>query len=111
MSGSVTYRGQELLGLDNSSMSAIRGTDIAMVFQNPMTALNPFFTVGQQMIDVIRCHQTLSKVAALQLAKETLEKVHLPDAQQALRKYPHQFSGGQLQRIMIAMALSCNLRC
>lgn len=107
VSGSIKYQGQELLGLEKNALAKLRGKDIAMIFQNPMTALNPYFTVGQQMMDVILCHQPQSKASALSQAQQVLEKVHLPDAKIALKKYPHQFSGGQLQRIMIAMALSC----
>jgi len=85
----------------------LRGGGAAMIFQNPMKALNPFFTVGRQMIDVIGCHRQLSKAQIRAEALSSLEAVSMPDPSLALAKYPHQMSGGQLQRVVIAMALAC----
>ena len=91
-------------------MRAIRGNDIAMIFQEPMTSLNPVFTVGDQIIEAIMLHQQLSRGAARKAARALLEKVRLPDAEALLDRYPHQLSGGMRQRVMIAMALSCQPR-
>jgi peptide/nickel transport system ATP-binding protein len=107
VSGSIKVDGQEVVGRDDSELRQLRGGKAAMIFQNPMKALNPFFTVGQQMTDAIRCHLPHDKSAAITAATEALQSVHLPDAELALNKYPHQMSGGQIQRVMIAMALAC----
>jgi len=105
--GSIRFQGQDLLKLSRSKMRAIRGKQISMIFQEPMTALNPVFTIGNQMIDVLRRHQGVSSVDAKKQAIEMLEIVRIPSASRRINEYPHQLSGGMRQRVMIAMALSC----
>ncbi len=107
VSGSIEVDGFEVIGRSESELSNLRGGEAAMIFQNPMKALNPFFSVGHQMIDAIRCHQAITEKQARQAAIGSLESVHLPDPAWVLDKYPHQMSGGQIQRVMIAMALAC----
>ncbi len=105
--GSICLEGQPLESLSAQEWATIRGDDIAMIFQNPMTALNPYFTIEQQMADIILAHRKINRKQAKVELIRLLDMVHLPEPEQAVKKYPHQFSGGQLQRIMIAIALSC----
>ena len=106
--GSVKISGQEIIGQPERTLAKLRGGSIAMIFQNPMAALNPFFTIGSQLIAPIGKHRALDKASARLEALASLEKVRLPDPKLVLSKYPHQLSGGQLQRVMIALALACN---
>jgi oligopeptide/dipeptide ABC transporter ATP-binding protein len=107
MSGSIRLCGQEIVGAGEANLRHLRGGLAAMIFQNPSTALNPFFTIGRQMRDVIRLHRRLDIAKAGDEAAEALAAVRIPDPRAQLRKFPHQLSGGQLQRVMIAMALAC----
>jgi oligopeptide/dipeptide ABC transporter ATP-binding protein len=107
VSGSVRVSGREVVGRSERELARLRGGEAAMIFQNPMKALNPFFTVGRQITDAIRCHRPLTRADAQRAAIEGLRSVHLPDPAFAMDKYPHQMSGGQIQRVMIAMALAC----
>jgi len=97
-----------LVEADDSRLRAIRGNDIAMIFQEPMTSLNPVFTIGNQIAETLTLHQGLSPREARLRARDLLQKVRLPDADRLLDRYPHQLSGGMRQRVMIAMALACN---
>ena len=108
--GSVEVCGQEVVGVDKEVIRRMRGKDIAMIFQNPMTALNPFFKIGDQLSDMLRVNREISKGEAFSELEQAFEDVALPDPELALRKYPHQFSGGQLQRIMIALAVTCRAK-
>ncbi|HRQ39063.1 MAG TPA: ABC transporter ATP-binding protein [Chloroflexota bacterium] len=105
--GRVLFDEQDLLQLPERQLRRIRGRDIAMIFQDPMTSLNPVLTVGRQVMESLRLHLSLSRTEARQRATELLEMVGIPDAERRLDDYPHQFSGGQRQRINIAMALAC----
>jgi oligopeptide transport system ATP-binding protein len=105
--GRALFRGEDLLALPVSRLNRIRGDRIAMIFQDPMTSLNPYLTVERQMTEVLEVHKKLTRRSALQLAIQTLEQVRIPDAARRVRMYPHEFSGGMRQRIMIAMALLC----
>jgi oligopeptide transport system ATP-binding protein len=106
-SGQAIFRGKDLLKLSESEMEAIRGKDIAMVFQDPMTAFNPVLSIGRQLGEPLRVHLSLSKEEIKQHSVELLTQVGIPDPADRLADYPHQFSGGMRQRAMIAMALSC----
>jgi oligopeptide/dipeptide ABC transporter ATP-binding protein len=106
--GSITLQGRELVGLPESELRSIRGRDIAMVFQEPMTALNPVFTIGSQMTDVLRRYRGLSRRQARAGAIELLARVGIPAPEKRIDEYPHQLSGGMRQRVVIAMALSCD---
>lgn len=106
--GSIIVGGEQVVGAGDRDLGDLRGGKAAMIFQNPMTALNPFFSVGRQLVDAIRCHKSLTKKQAMEAAIVSLKTVHMPDPDIAVTKYPHQMSGGQLQRVMIAMALSCS---
>jgi oligopeptide/dipeptide ABC transporter ATP-binding protein len=105
--GSIRYRGDDLLRLSEPDMRAIRGNQISMIFQEPMTALNPVFTIGEQIAEVVRLHRDKSRTEALEVAVDMLDLVGIPAAAQRVRDYPHQLSGGMRQRAMIAMALAC----
>jgi oligopeptide/dipeptide ABC transporter ATP-binding protein len=107
-SGTIKLRGENLLAKSESEMRKIRGKDIAMIFQDPMTSLNPVLTVGDQIMEAIQLHLKLSKKDAFQKTIEMLRLVRIPSAEDRVRDYPHQFSGGMRQRVMIAMALSCD---
>ena len=106
--GSIIFEGQDLLQVDDAEMRSIRGNRIAMVFQEPMTSLNPVLTIGQQIKEAITLHLGLQDAESTARAVELLEMVGIPEADTRLSDYPHQFSGGMRQRVMIAMALSCN---
>ena len=106
--GEILYDGKDILKLSNAQMRKIRGREISMIFQDPMTSLNPVVTVGEQIIEVIRLHEKISRADAMRKACEILEMVGIPS--ERLYDYPHQFSGGMKQRVVIAIALACNPR-
>ncbi|HSU05459.1 MAG TPA: ABC transporter ATP-binding protein, partial [Acetobacteraceae bacterium] len=110
VAGRVRFDGRDLLALSEAEMRDIRGNRIAMIFQEPMTSLNPLHTIGEQIAEAVRIHEHASHAAALVRAEEVLRLVRIPDAPRRLRDYPHQFSGGMRQRAMIAMALACSPR-
>jgi peptide/nickel transport system ATP-binding protein/oligopeptide transport system ATP-binding protein len=106
--GEIWFKGSNLVTLSKKKMRRIRGCEICMIFQEPMTSLNPVYTVGDQIIETVRLHQRLSSKEATDRAIEMLEVVGIAEPQRRIKEYPHQMSGGMRQRIMIAMALSCN---
>jgi len=107
VSGSVRMGGRDLVGLSEAEIRQVRGNRISMIFQEPMTSLNPVFTVGDQIIEALVIHRKVDKAEALRQTVAMLRKVGIPDPQQRVREYPHQMSGGMRQRVMIAMALVC----
>ncbi|MFC0400273.1 ABC transporter ATP-binding protein [Paraburkholderia rhizosphaerae] len=107
VSGEAAYRGQDLLKLNPRELNRIRGDRIAMIFQDPMTSLNPFLTIERQMTEALQLHRQMSRRSARRLAIDALDSVRIPDAARRIGMYPHEFSGGMRQRVMIAMALLC----
>ncbi len=108
VSGEIKFNGDNLLSKSEHKMRKIRGNDISMIFQEPMTALNPVLTIGHQIMDVLRLHQGKSGNEAEQIAIDLLKQVGIPSSEKRVNEYPHQLSGGMRQRVMIAMALTCN---
>src|SRR3954447_23406896 len=106
--GSIHFKGTNLLDLSETAMEAVRGNDISMIFQEPMTSLNPLFKIGHQISEAIALHQGLSRRHAMNQAVAMLRRVYIPEPERRVHAYPHQLSGGMRQRAMIAMALSCN---
>jgi oligopeptide/dipeptide ABC transporter ATP-binding protein len=108
VNGEILFDGKDLLKLSDAEMRDMRGDDIAMIFQDPMTSLNPVFTVGEQIAEALRLHRKMSRSEARKATIEAMREVAIPDPARRLDDYPHQLSGGMRQRIMIAMALACN---
>ena len=108
VSGAIRFAGRDLLGLSEAEMRQVRGNEISMIFQEPMTSLNPVLTIGRQISETLTLHQGLGHRAALAKAADMLRLVHIPEADRHIGEYPHQLSGGMRQRVMIAMALACN---
>lgn len=109
-SGKAVLAGQDLLGLKPADLNRVRGEKISMIFQDPMTSLNPYLTIGRQMTEVLTLHKGMSRKDAQLEAVRMLDAVHIPDASNRLERYPHEFSGGMRQRVMIAMSLLCRPR-
>jgi oligopeptide transport system ATP-binding protein len=106
-SGSVRFRGEEILNAPAKRLDALRGSSISMIFQDPMTSLNPYLRVSTQLVEVLQRHEGLGRAEAARRALDMMDRVRIPDAARRLRLYPHEFSGGMRQRVMIAMALLC----
>ena len=106
--GKIWFEGKDLLSINNEEMRKIRGAEISMIFQNPMSSLNPVFTVENQIAEVIKLHQNVTKTEIKKRIAEIMSKVGIPDPIERMKDYPHEYSGGMAQRVMIAMALSCN---
>ena len=102
----VSLSGKDILALSDRDMRKLRGNDITMIFQEPMSSLNPVYTIGQQLCEILHLHNRISRAEAMKRAEALLEEVHIPEPAARLRQYPHQMSGGQRQRVMIAMALA-----
>src|SRR6516162_223913 len=108
VSGRIRFAGRDLLDLGEAQMRDVRGNEISMIFQEPMTSLNPVLTIGRQIAETLTLHQGLSRGEALTRAADMLRLVHIPEAERRIGEYPHQLSGGMRQRVMIAMAMACN---
>ena len=108
VAGRVMWQGRDLVPLSSDEMRKVRAKEIAIVFQEPMTSLNPVYTVGEQIAEVLRLHENLSRKDAMDKAVQMLRRVRIPTAERRVNDYPHQFSGGMRQRVMIAIALACN---
>src|SRR4026208_2001519 len=108
VNGEILFDGKDLLSLSDAEMREMRGDDIAMIFQDPMTSLNPVFTVGEQIAEALRLHRKMSRTQARHATIEAMREVAIPDPARRVDDYPHQLSGGMRQRVMIAMALACN---
>jgi peptide/nickel transport system ATP-binding protein len=108
VAGKILWQGRDLVPLSSEEMQKIRAKEIAIIFQEPMTSLNPVYTVGEQIAESVRLHEGLSKKAAMDRAIEMLKRVKIPTPEKRVSDYPHQFSGGMRQRVMIAIALACN---
>lgn len=106
--GHIYFEGEDLLAKSEQEMCGIRGNDISMIFQEPMTSLNPVYTIGNQLVETIRLHHKLNKKQALERAVEMLKLVQIPSPEKRIKQYPHELSGGMRQRVMIAIALSCS---
>jgi oligopeptide transport system ATP-binding protein len=106
--GEAKFRGVDLLKMDSAELRNIRGNKIGLIFQDPMTSLNPVLTIGRQMVETLELHKGMNRKQSLEAATELLAKVGIPQARERLNDYPFQFSGGMRQRVMIAMGLSCN---
>src|SRR6267154_5742602 len=106
--GEVNYQGRNLLDISDTEMQNFRGNEIGMIFQDPMTSLNPVYRIGEQIVEAIQAHEDLAKATAQRRAVELLRQVGIPNPESRVDDFPHQFSGGMRQRAMIAMALSCN---
>ena len=106
--GSITFNGKDVLTMNEKEMQAMRGNEVSMIFQNPMTCLNPVYTVGNQLVEAVLCHENISHKEAEKRAREMLDLVGINNVKKRMTQYPHEFSGGMRQRVMIAMGLICN---